>query len=33
MERDRLDAWCCSAVGGVNLGKRDYAAAVGKEPV
>ena len=33
MERNRMDAWCCGAGGGVKLGKHDYAAAVGKERV
>ncbi len=33
MERNRMDAWCCGAGGGVKLGKQDYAIAVGKDRV
>ena len=33
MERNRMDAWCCGAGGGVKLGNHDYAIAVGKERV
>ncbi len=33
MERNRMDAWCCGAGGGVRVGKKDYAVATGRERV
>jgi Fe-S oxidoreductase len=33
MERNRMDAWCCGAGGGVRIGKKDYAVATGTERV
>lgn len=33
MERNRRDAWCCGAGGGVKLGSREYAVATAKERV
>jgi Fe-S oxidoreductase len=31
MERNRMDAWCCGAGGGVSVGKREYALTTARE--
>jgi len=33
MERNRMDAWCCGAGGGVKMGNKKYALATGRERV
>jgi heterodisulfide reductase subunit D len=33
MERNRIDAWCCGAGGGVSMGKREYALATARERI
>jgi len=33
MERNRMDAWCCGAGGGVMMGNKEYALATGRERV